>query len=92
LSVHVYNKEALRDIDNFDIQLTIDDQLFLEILLTEIRGTTISYATFKKLERVKLENTLIREIGKLKENAQSDQHLIEIEERKSQLRFLDKMR
>ena len=37
-SVHVYNKEALRDIDNLDIQLTIDDQLFLEILLTEIRG------------------------------------------------------
>ena len=36
-SVHVYNKETLRDIDNLDIQLIIDDQLFLEILLTEIR-------------------------------------------------------
>ena len=47
-AIHVYNKETLGDIDNFDIQLTIDDQLFLEILLTEIRGTTISYATFKK--------------------------------------------
>jgi hypothetical protein len=37
-SVHVYNKETLRDIDNLDIQLKLDDQLFLEILLTEIRG------------------------------------------------------
>jgi hypothetical protein len=59
---------TLRDIDNLDIQLIINDQLFLEILLTEIRGTTISYATFKKRERVKLENTLTREIRKLKEN------------------------
>ena len=87
-SVHVYNEEELRDIDNLDIQLTIDDQLFLEILLTEIRGKTISYATFKKRERVKLENTLTREIRKLEENAQSDQNLIEIEEKKSQLRIL----
>ena len=37
-SAHVYNKEVLRDIDNLDIQLIIDDELFLEILLTEIRG------------------------------------------------------
>ena len=37
-SVHIYNKETLRDIDNLDIQLKIDDQLFLEILLAEIRG------------------------------------------------------
>ena len=87
-SVHVYNKEALRDIDNLDIQLTMNDQLFLEILLTEIRGKTISYATFKKRESVKLENTLTREIRKLEENAQSDQNLIEIEEKKSQLRIL----
>jgi hypothetical protein len=60
--------EELRDIDNLDIQLTIDDQLFLEIILTEIRGKTISYATFKKRERVKLENTLTRDILKLEEN------------------------
>jgi hypothetical protein len=45
---------------------------------------TISYATFKKRERVKLENTLTREIRKLEENAQSDQNLIEIEKKKSQ--------
>jgi hypothetical protein len=32
-SVHIYNKETLRDIDNLDIQLKIDDQLYLEILL-----------------------------------------------------------
>ena len=37
---------------------------------------------------MKLENTLTREIRKLEENAQSDQNLIEIEEKKSQLRIL----
>ena len=41
-----------------------------------------------KNETVKLENTLTREIRKLEENAQSDQNLIEIEEKNSQLRIL----
>ena len=47
-AVHVYKKDALGDIDNMNIQFIIDDQLFLEMLLTEIRGKTISYATYKK--------------------------------------------
>lgn len=42
----------------------------------------------KKRERVKLENTLTREIRNLEENAQSDHNLIEIEKKKSQLRIL----
>ena len=53
-SAHVYNKEALRDINNLDIQLTIDDQLFLSILLTEIRSKAISYATLKKTGKGKI--------------------------------------
>ena len=38
-AVHVYNKETLRDIDNLDIQLTIDDQqLFRMLLLNKGKG------------------------------------------------------
>ena len=38
-AVHVLNKETLRDIDNLDMQLTIDDQqLFLMLLLNKGKG------------------------------------------------------
>jgi len=35
-------------INNAEIQFTINDQLFLETLLMNIRGKTISYSTYKK--------------------------------------------
>ena len=45
--VPLYNTEYLNDSNNY-VQMTISDQLFLEVLLIEIRGKTISYASFKK--------------------------------------------
>ena len=53
------------NISQTDIKFSINDQLFMEVLLMEIRGKTISYASFKKKERNKLEDTLNREINKL---------------------------
>lgn len=44
----IYNIDNLDNIRNEDIQLIIDDQLFIDILLTEIRGKSISYSAFKK--------------------------------------------
>ena len=44
----VYNFINLDTITKNDIQLTIYDQLFMDILLTEIRGRSISYSSFKK--------------------------------------------
>lgn len=43
----VYNAENLsnKDNDNDKIQFTLKDQTYMDILLTEIRGKTISYAT-----------------------------------------------
>ena len=41
-----------------DIQFTISDQLFLDLLLMEIRSKTISYATMKKKRVIVLEEEL----------------------------------
>lgn len=44
----IYKRENVPNIDNELIQFTITDQTFLDILLTEIRGKSISFAAFKK--------------------------------------------
>ena len=44
----VYDRSTLSEIDDLVIHFTINDQLLLETLLTEIRGKTISYASFRK--------------------------------------------
>lgn len=51
----VYNFGNIHNIPDADISFTINDQLFLETLLLEIRGKTISYASYikKKKERRK---------------------------------------
>ena len=53
---------------NSDILFTVNDQLFFETLLMEIRGKTISYSTFKKKQTDRTEQHLIEEINKLEEN------------------------
>ena len=47
-AVPVYNFEKADSVPDSEIQFTINDQLFLETLLMEIRGKTISYSSFKK--------------------------------------------
>lgn len=51
----------------------IDDQLFIDILLTEIRGKSISYSAFKKTKSNEREKELEKEIAcleqKLRENS-----------------------
>jgi hypothetical protein len=47
----VYDKSTLSEIDDLVIHFTINDQLFLETLLTEIRGKTISYASYRRKEK-----------------------------------------
>ena len=46
----VYDRITLSDIDALVIHFTINDQLFLEALLIKIRGKTISYASYRKIE------------------------------------------
>ena len=90
----VYNRENLNLIDSNEIDFTISDQLFLETLLTEIRGKTISYASFKKKETNKSEHLLSEDINKLEEITQTDEILEQIEKKKTDLRILrqNKMR
>ena len=47
----VYDRSTLSEIDDLVIHFTIYDQLFIETLLTEIRGKTISYASYQKKKR-----------------------------------------
>lgn len=45
-----------------DIQFTINDQLFFEMLLLEIRSKTISHSAYKKNEAVQIEQNLENDI------------------------------
>ena len=47
-----YHRNNLSKTNSKDIQFTISDQLFLDVLLMEIRSKTIAYATMKKEIRV----------------------------------------
>jgi exonuclease III len=44
----VYNLDEIDGIPNKDIQFTINDQTFFEVLLMEIRGKSIAYSCHKK--------------------------------------------
>ena len=52
----VYDIENIHNIPDQQIQFTINDQLFLETLLMELRGKSISYSSFKKKQEEKTEN------------------------------------
>ena len=56
------------------IQFIVNDQLFLETLLLEIRAKTLSYSSFKKKEQDKLEKNLIAEIKILEERNNPSLH------------------
>ena len=47
-AVPVYTIDDINNIPDSELQLSINDNLFLETLLMNIRGETISYATLKK--------------------------------------------
>jgi hypothetical protein len=44
----IYNRDKIKEIDDNELQLTINVQLFLEMLLLEIRGKTISFVSYIK--------------------------------------------
>ena len=67
-AVPIYNFENIETIPDSDIQFTINDQLFLDVLLMEIRGKAISYSSFKSKERNKTEQELIERITLIENN------------------------
>ena len=58
----VYYLDNIETISEETIEFQINDQLFFEVLLMEILGKTISYATHIKREETTLERQLIEEI------------------------------
>jgi len=48
----VYHSNNIDNIPDSEIQFQINDQLFLETLLIEIRGKTISYSSYQKISRL----------------------------------------
>ena len=49
-ALSVYDRENIHLIDDERLVLANDDQFFFEMLLLEIRGECISYASYKKKE------------------------------------------
>jgi len=80
-SVTPYNFDNIDQIPGSELYLKINDQLFLEVLLMEIRGETIKYASKKKRENIKRENALEKDIERLEEkiaNSNTSSDLLEI--------------
>lgn len=64
----VYNLDNLDNIPDDEIQFVIDDQLFLETLLMELRGKSISFSSFRKKQTDKVEKEIIEKIKHIEEN------------------------
>ena len=64
-AVFPYNRDNLDTISSLDVELTINDQLFLDVLLMKIRSKTISYASYKKRKFEETERQLLLEIENL---------------------------
>ena len=73
--IPVYNLEYILSNEN-DLQLTISDHLFLETLLMEIRGKTISYSSYKKKQNQQKEEKLEKEIEQMEELEHIDTEMI----------------
>ena len=74
----VYNLDQILKIPDDQVQFTINDQLFLETVLMEIKGKSISYSSYKKTETEKREKELISKIKLLEANL-SQTNINEIE-------------
>ena len=83
-AVPIYNLDEIENIPDSDIQFTINDQLFLDVLLMELRDKAISYSSYKHKERNKTEKELIERITLIENNLQEN-NFESLEKLKSQL-------
>ena len=59
-------RDSILDIPDEDLQLTIDDDLFLKMILTNIRKMTIPYCASKKRDKNKRKDILEKKIQNIK--------------------------
>ena len=84
-SLPIYNLENLEYIPDDEIQFLINDQLFLETLLMEIRGKSISYSSYKKKTMNSAEQELIKKIQEEEDNFEEGS-VPKLEQMKQQLK------
>lgn len=72
-----YINVNINDIPLEEMQLSINDQLFFEVLLMEIRGKTISYASYKKKQEENKELKLLQEIENLEKELNINYDILE---------------
>ena len=90
-AVILYEPEELKTISAKDVQFSISDQLFFETLLMEIRGKTISYASFKKKtdrENEKILNEKLKSFEQI--SSITEEQVLELEGIKRELEQLRK--
>ena len=84
----VYQLEIMNELNNAEIEFRVPDYLFLDTLLMNIRGKTISYSTYKKKMQKETQSNLENEIKLLEENF-NEESLKVIEEKQKHLEELD---
>ncbi len=90
MDISAHGETNIDDIPNDSLTFTINDQLLFEMFLMEIRGKTISYATFKKRQTDRRETDLLNRISNL-ENEQTLNHT-EIEEKRNELQEIRRIK
>ena len=80
----VYNIDEIERTPDMDLQFNINDQLFLDVLLMELRGQSISYASYKNKQKNNLEKELINKITLL-ENNLNENKILELDILKTDL-------
>ncbi|MCU7801037.1 MAG: reverse transcriptase family protein, partial [gamma proteobacterium symbiont of Lucinoma myriamae] len=71
------SRHNINDIHSSELTLSISDQLFYDVLLMEIRGKTISYASFKKRQGENKETKLMEEIEKIEKHLNINHELLD---------------
>ena len=83
----IYNLGELKRIPNEEIQFTVNDQLFLDTVLMEIRGPSISYSSYKNKQnktKNRREKDLLKQINDL-ENSLEKANIEQLENLKTEL-------
>ena len=81
-------KQTIGKVTDQYMQYDIEESLFIEVLLMEIRGVSISYSSYVKRQRNRQENSLLKDLEDLESQEQLDLEMIEV--KKDRFRTLKK--
>ena len=91
-AVPLYTTEFLKN-NSSEIQMTVDPDVFLEMLILRIRGETIKFASSQKKKLSKLESSLISDIEALESSVTLQaSHLSLLEDKKMELQQIRKVK